>query len=146
MLGALSFSIGQLGQITDHLDGCLPEEGCGLVGAVDERARLILPVVNELHSPVRFRMRPVDQFRAMERIEGDGLELAAIFHSHPRGPAHPSATDLAEFYYPGSLVLIASRTVEEGETGLGLRAGNWNLRGFQIETPQIIEVKLSLFE
>ena len=25
-----------------------------------------------------------------------GLEVVAIYHSHPRGPAAPSATDLAE--------------------------------------------------
>jgi len=148
----LAFSAWQLDLMIDHLEGCLPEEGCGLVGGRDGRATLILPVENELHSPVRFLMKPIDQFRAMERIEGEGLELAAIFHSHPNGPDHPSPTDLTEFYYPGSLVLIASRpgaggaqAGENGETGLGLSVRHWLLRGFEIETPQIIEVKLRLF-
>ncbi len=150
MATGLAFSAGQLDQMIDHLDDCLPEEGCGLVGGSEGRAAMILPVENELHSAVRFFMKPIDQFRAMECIEGAGLELAAIFHSHPNGPDHPSPTDLAEFFYPGSLVVIASRpgagSQDSADRGLGLRVREWLLRGFQIETPQIIEVKLSVFE
>jgi proteasome lid subunit RPN8/RPN11 len=109
MPDGLLFTAEQLTQITAHLENCLPEEACGLVGGLGDQARLILPVENELHSPVRFFMRPIDQFKAMQRIEDSGLELVGIFHSHPNGPARPSQTDLAEFFYPGTLALIASR-------------------------------------
>jgi proteasome lid subunit RPN8/RPN11 len=121
MPAGLAFTIEHLSQITAHLESCLPEEACGLVGGLGEQARLILPVENELHSPVRFFMRPIDQFKAMERIDAGGLELVGIFHSHPNGPGHPSPTDLAEFFYPGTLALIASRpgkTLEQrGKSG-----------------------------
>ncbi len=103
-----------------HIIRCLPEEACGLLGGRREEpaalftdaapytAVAVLPVVNELHSPVRFRMDPADQLKAFYWLEEHDQELAAIFHSHPQGPEHPSATDLAEFAYPGVLMLIVS--------------------------------------
>jgi proteasome lid subunit RPN8/RPN11 len=96
----------------DHLLTCLPEEGCGLVGGQfgpdGARAQAILPVTNELHSPVRFYMAPLEQLKALSWLDENELELVAIFHSHPAGPPGPSPTDLAEFAYPGVLYLIFS--------------------------------------
>ncbi len=109
-----------------HVLACLPAEACGLVGsarnllpgsvlassAVDAAgalaAAVVLPIENELHSPDHFRMAPAEQLKAFYWLEEHGLELSAIFHSHPRGPHHPSETDLAEFAYPGVLMLIVS--------------------------------------
>jgi proteasome lid subunit RPN8/RPN11 len=66
----------------------------------------VIPVENELHSPVRFRMAAQEQLKAFLRFEERGLELVGLFHSHPAGPVHPSPTDLAEFAYPGVLTVI----------------------------------------
>ena len=103
-----------------------------------------LPVENMLHSPVRFQMEPSAQFKALLNIEEAGQELLAIFHSHPTGPARPSETDVAEFYYPGALVLIASPTeVPVSELASGaISAGIWQIFGFQIDNQRIIAVKL----
>ena len=114
-----------------HVLSCLPEEACGLLGGLDGQAGCVQAVENELHSPVRFRMRAQDQLGAFLALEEAGLELVGIFHSHPTGPAVPSSTDLAEFYYPGVLVLIWSP--------LG---GAWQLRAFRIEAGQAVEVQL----
>jgi proteasome lid subunit RPN8/RPN11 len=106
-----------------HVMACLPEEACGLVGSPQSdgpagpspvngaqtiEAVIVLPVENELHSQVRFRMAPAEQLKAFYRLEEQKLELAAIYHSHPQGPVHPSATDLAEFAYPGVWMVILS--------------------------------------
>ena len=53
----------------DHIVAQLPEEACGLIGGVGDEARLVLPVTNELHSPVRFRMSPQEQLEAFLRFE-----------------------------------------------------------------------------
>lgn len=115
-------------QMLAHVQACLPEEACGLIGSAQSPAgdppanvpqalepaplaAAVLPIENELHSPVRFRMAPTEQLKAFYWLEERGLELSAIFHSHPRGPVHPSATDLAEFAYPGVLMLILSPLV-----------------------------------
>jgi len=133
-----------LGQMADHLTACLPEEGCGLLGGQGQTAVQCVAVENALHSPVRFRMQAMEQFSAMMRFDAAGLELLAIFHSHPRGPGNPSATDVAEFYYPGVLVLICA------PYGLGaarrgvLRVGNWQITGYQIEPEGVLAVKLEI--
>lgn len=89
-------------------------------------AVLALPVENALHSPVRFRMEPADQLKAFYALEEQGLELLAVFHSHPRGPEQPSATDLAEFAYPGVLSLILFPFAAQGEQS------GWRVRGYAI--------------
>ncbi len=108
-----------------HVESTSPEEACGLVAGGmqrdDYRATAILPVTNILHSPTRYQMAPQEQLRAFEEIESQGLEVVAIFHSHPQGPDEPSPTDIAEAYYPQAVYLIWSK-----------RTGEWRCRGFSI--------------
>lgn len=108
-----------------HVFACLPEEACGLLGGKMDgetaTVKVVIPVENVLHSPVRFRMDPREQLLAFNHLDDLGLELVGIFHSHPNGPDAPSATDLAEFYYPGVAFLIWSPGGE-----------GWQLRAFRI--------------
>ncbi len=91
-----------------HVEACLPQEACGLLGGAGGQVRSIVPVTNAERSPVRYRMDPLEQVRAILSIEEDGLELVGIFHSHPLGPEGPSATDLAQITYPEAVYLIWS--------------------------------------
>ena len=97
-----------LNEMLAHVAGLWPEEACGLVGGRDGRAARVYPVDNVRHSPVVFEMEPVQQIKAMLAMEAEGLELIAIYHSHPDGPARPSATDVANAYYPDAVQLIIS--------------------------------------
>jgi len=97
-----------LNEMLAHVAGLWPEEACGLVGGRDGRAARLYPVDNVRHSPVVFEMEPVQQIKAMLAIEAEGLEMLAIYHSHPDGPARPSATDVANAYYPDAVQLIIS--------------------------------------
>ncbi len=123
-------------EILAHVTGCLPEEACGLLGGVVREETVSVEVVqqveNELHSPVRFRMAPAEQLKAFYALEERGLELAAIFHSHPTGPDHLSITDLTEFAYPGVLMLICSPAAVPG--GLNsLASPAWQIRAFRVD-------------
>lgn len=91
-----------------HVTSLYPEEACGLVGGQDGRAARLYPVENALHSPTAFEMEPLQQIRAMLALEGEGLELLAIYHSHPKGPARPSTSDVAQAYYPDTAQIIIS--------------------------------------
>ena len=142
----LMLSQALLEQMAAHLAACLPEEGCGLLGGQDQTARQWAPVENELHSPVRFRMQALQQLAAMMQFDAAGLELLAIFHSHPRGPEHPSATDVAEFYYPGVLVVIGAPYGLGIARRGGLRVGNWQFGGYQIEPEGVLAVKLEILD
>ncbi|MGC9130648.1 MAG: M67 family metallopeptidase [Pyrobaculum sp.] len=50
-------------------------------------------VRNVAGSPLAFRLDPEEMYRAITEAEEAGLELLAIFHSHP-GPPVPSAVDM----------------------------------------------------
>jgi proteasome lid subunit RPN8/RPN11 len=118
-------------EITNHL----PEEACGLLAGKDSQVSQVLPVENVLHSPVRYRMNPNQQLAAIQLIENQNLELLAIYHSHPEGPATPSATDVAEAYYPEVVHIIISRL-----------EGVFTPRGFIIHNGQSSEILLEYTE
>jgi proteasome lid subunit RPN8/RPN11 len=143
MIARLILTVAQLDQMIAHLTGCLPEEACGLIAGTGERAQRVLPVENQLHSPARFKMAPAGQWAAFQEIETAGLDLLAIFHSHPHGPSHPSSTDIAEFFYPDTAVLIASPRTEPPDDRK-LVYHSWQIGAFQIVENDFITVKLDL--
>lgn len=99
-----------LDQLLDHLQACYPQEGCGLLagdGATGE-VTAVYPIENTLHSPTAYRMDPTQQVQAMLALEERGWQMLAIYHSHPQGPEHPSATDVALAMYPEALHIIVS--------------------------------------
>jgi [CysO sulfur-carrier protein]-S-L-cysteine hydrolase len=72
------------------------------VGARDGRVTDVVALRNVHASPYRFEADGMELFRAMERLEEEGKELVAIYHSHPRTEAYPSQTDQAlSAGYPG---------------------------------------------
>ncbi len=119
---SLRLSAKQKAIILEHVLQCFPEEACGLLGGYGSIVKRIIPVTNRLHSPVRFYMEPSELLKALEALEEEGLELVGIFHSHPHGPSVPSETDLREFAYPESLMVIIS---PQGK--------DWQLRAFEID-------------
>lgn len=83
-----------------HCQACYPQEACGLLAGSGGRFMAVYLIANTLASPVNFQMAPEQQLQAMLHSEAAGLAEMAIFHSHPHGPAQPSATDQRLAYYP----------------------------------------------
>lgn len=135
---SLALRHADLDEMRRHVASHADEEACGLLAGTRDGERCfvnqVIPVANALHSPVRYRMDPHEQLAAFNRIDESGLELVGIYHSHPNGPPGPSATDLAEAYYPEAAYLIWSRS---GETWLcrafGLRSGQFAPVALEIE-------------
>jgi proteasome lid subunit RPN8/RPN11 len=82
------------------------EEACGLVLGEDNYSKLVIPVTNILHNPFRFRMDPAEELNAFLLAEKEGWEILAVYHSHPHGINHPSATDFDELAFPEIIYLI----------------------------------------
>ena len=97
----------------EHVRGWYPEEACGILGGNKGNVLAVHPVTNVLHSPVRYRMDPQEQYNVMRQIEDKGHSIVGIFHSHISGPEGPSITGLAEANYPESAYLIWSRLLQE---------------------------------
>ncbi|MCP4415500.1 MAG: M67 family metallopeptidase [Chloroflexi bacterium] len=98
-----------LNQMLQHLQAEYPLEGCGLLaGKEDGWITAVYPIHNILQSPTKYEMDPRQQLHAFLDMEAKGWQLAAIFHSHPQGPDHPSPTDIALAYYPDATNIIIS--------------------------------------
>lgn len=91
-----------------QLQDAYPFEACGIMAGLQDRVRRLYAVENRLRSPVAYEMEPRQQLDAMLDLEAAGLEMLAIYHSHPRGPQIPSPTDVAQAYYPDVAHVIVS--------------------------------------
>jgi proteasome lid subunit RPN8/RPN11 len=116
-----------LADVTQHL----PEEACGVITGQKGQGLEVIPIENILHSPVGFRMSPDEQVKVLLQIEEKGLDLIAIYHSHPNGPEEPSTTDIAEANYPEAVNLIWFPKEDQ-----------WQCRGFRIINGTIEEVPI----
>lgn len=85
-----------------------PIEACGILGGEGGVVSEYHPVPNLKASPEQFLMDPRRQIAVMRSLEERGLELLAFFHSHPHGPAAPSAEDIRLAFYPEVATLIIS--------------------------------------
>jgi proteasome lid subunit RPN8/RPN11 len=117
----------------DHVLACMPEEACGIVAGRHGMVIQVRPIENVAHSPFRFRMEPRAQVEALLSLEAQGLELLAIYHSHPSGPPGPSATDMAEVTYPEAAAMI---WCSDG--------GQWWARAFDLSGPAPAETEIEI--
>ncbi|MEM4782202.1 MAG: desampylase [Halalkalicoccus sp.] len=108
MTASLSFSRDAYDAILAHARAGAPHEVCGVLGGEDGRVTATYRVRNVADSPrTRYELDPEEQLRAIERVESEG-ELLGFYHSHPAGPAEPSATDRAQATWPEAHYLIVS--------------------------------------
>jgi proteasome lid subunit RPN8/RPN11 len=118
-----------------HCRAALPLEACGLLAArPDGRAAGAYCLTNLDASAVAYTLDPSEHVRALYDAESRGWHLAAVFHSHPAGPAVPSPTDVAKALEPEWLYLI-----------VGMAGREPTVRGFRIvdgavdEEPIVVE-------
>ena len=90
-----------------HAKEKYPHEACGLLVGKGSADRFI-PMENTLASSTAFEMDPAKLISTLRDLRGAGEELVAIYHSHPRGPARPSKSDIERAYYPEAAHLIIS--------------------------------------
>jgi predicted GIY-YIG superfamily endonuclease/proteasome lid subunit RPN8/RPN11 len=86
-----------LSAIRAHAATAHPHEACGILLGEGTRITAVRPAANVHPAPAtHFEIDPqalIDAHRAA-RAQG-GLEVIGYYHSHPHGPAEPSATDRA---------------------------------------------------
>ena len=136
VVSKLRLTAAQRAAILAHVQQEWPNEACGLLGGPPGQVERVYCIENVYHSPVAYFMDPTAQVQAMLEIEAAGWDVCGIFHSHPAGPARPSATDVAQALYPEAVYLIAS---PDG-------AQSWALRSFLIEASTVREVALEVVE
>ena len=96
-----------------HAARASPREACGLI-VYDRIGRPVElhPTANAHPDLDRFEVDPAEHFAILRGAEDRGRRIGAVYHSHPQGPARPSATDLAAGIDPEwiSFVIGLNRT------------------------------------
>jgi proteasome lid subunit RPN8/RPN11 len=108
-----------------------PSECCGLLSGANGVITDIHPLRNDADKPeTRYFATPEELFAAMRRIRESGQVLLGVYHSHPRTPAYPSASDVEMAFYPEAHYFIISLEPQV------------ELRAFKIEDSRIQDVEI----
>jgi proteasome lid subunit RPN8/RPN11 len=90
---SISLTAGQIEELVSIAKDVLPNESCGLLLGENDAVAEILPMRNVDESPVTFSIESTELVDAYNLAESKGLQVIAIFHSHPAQPS-PSSTDI----------------------------------------------------
>lgn len=126
--------------MVEHCRNGLPNEACGFLGGRDGRVEEIYPLTNAAASPVFYRPADKEMIESMRSIEEQGIELAAIFHSHVASSPYPSPTDVTEAHYPDAVYVIVSLAdLESPETkGFLIRKSDWRDERGEVEVIELV--------
>jgi proteasome lid subunit RPN8/RPN11 len=120
--------------IVEHAIRDAPRECCGIIAGRDGTPVQLYETRNIAAGNRLYEIDPAQlidlEFREFPE---QGLELVAIYHSHPESPAYPSATDVELAFWPDAVFLICSLADRD-------RPG---IRGFRIRDGAINELLLS---
>jgi [CysO sulfur-carrier protein]-S-L-cysteine hydrolase len=135
----VAFDAALFEEVVRHGLGEFPNECCGLIAAHQGRPVRVFVMRNADASPVSYRLDPKEQLDVTQRIEDEGLELWAIYHSHTHSEAYPSETDRRQAgwvqpFYPDIRYLLLS--LEEREHPV--------MRAFRIVDGEVAEEELRI--
>ena len=120
--------------IIAHAKEGFPYEVCGLLSGNNGMVSKIFRMINVDESSVSYMMDPSEQFKALKDMRIEGLELMAIYHSHPTSPAYPSQTDIRLAFYPEASYIIISLQKVSAPDIKGYRIVDGNI------TKEVLEV------
>ena len=95
-------------ELISHARTGFPLEVCGILGGQGDTVARLWQMINSDASNEHFSMLPKEQFAVAKELRGAGLEMLAVYHSHPESPARPSAEDIRLAHTPGISHLILS--------------------------------------
>ena len=122
-----------LDEIIAHAREDAPDECCGVVSVDADRAVEVHRLVNQAHSPLKFVVGE-DLVPVWTRIEDEGREIGAIYHSHTRTAPYPSQTDQNwSEQYPGAEWII-----------VGLAGGEAEVKSYLVTRSSVEEVALEV--
>jgi proteasome lid subunit RPN8/RPN11 len=111
-----------------------PNECCGMIASLDDRAVAVHRATNQAASPLRYEIDGAEQYAIQQEIDRAGHELGAIYHSHTRSAPYPSQTDINLAFHPDSLYVIVGLADGEGADA--------DVRAYTIRGGKVAEVEL----
>ena len=113
-----------------------PIEACGILAGKNSKVEQIYQMTNADNSSDHFTLEPKEQFKVIKDIRSEGLEMLAIYHSHPETPARPSAVDISMAYTPDVVYVILS--LQDPDSPV--------VKGFIIDNTNVTEVNVEIIE
>ncbi|GGD77818.1 M67 family metallopeptidase [Croceicoccus mobilis] len=127
----LTLTSGVTGVIAKAAEKAAPQEACGLLLGRGACISEVRETVNVADEPERhFEIDPVALIAAHKDARAGGPQIIGYFHSHPKGPALPSATDSAMAAPDGRVWAIVG---ESGDIGWFISGSD----GFTAISPRI---------
>jgi [CysO sulfur-carrier protein]-S-L-cysteine hydrolase len=120
-------------QMIEHARAEAPNECVGLLASRNGDAVKLYRASNAAASPLRFEIDGAEQIGYHNDIEGAGLELGAIYHSHTRTAPAPSQTDISfAAGWPGVLWVIVGLAAEQPEVR------TWRIDGASVTEAELV--------
>jgi [CysO sulfur-carrier protein]-S-L-cysteine hydrolase len=119
-------------QLHDAAEDAAPIEACGLLAGKDGRVEKFYPMTNADAAEDHFSMTPEEQFAAVKDMRKNGLQMLAIWHSHPASPPRMSEEDLRLAFTPGVAHVILSLAVSEDKAVCGFEIDSGDSRKIEI--------------
>lgn len=113
-----------------------PIEACGILAGNNNRIKRLYKMTNTDKRNDHFMMEPTEQFKVVKDIRTAGLEMLAIYHSHPETPARPSAEDNRLALTSDVTYIIVS--LQNGDHPA--------VKGFLMENGRVTEVPVKIVE
>ena len=112
-----------------------PNESCGILAGRNSIPTHIYQVKNVADTPrTRYFMDEKELIWIFKNMRHNGLELVAIYHSHPETEAYPSPTDVKLAYYPDAYYILTSLQDPKNPV----------IRAFRIQDGKITEEPLEI--
>jgi [CysO sulfur-carrier protein]-S-L-cysteine hydrolase len=123
----LRFQQPVIDEVIRHAQKEAPIEACGFLAEKEGVVCLALPLSNVDASPEHYSLDPQEQFNALREFRKKGLNLCAVYHSHPVSPARPSQEDIRLAFDPNLSYVVIS-----------LAAPQPDIKSFKIEKGKVI--------
>ena len=94
-------------EMRDYARTASPHECCGILLGTPALITAAIPAPNIHPAPrTRFEIDPQTLIDAHRAARTGGAQIAGYYHSHPHGPAQPSATDRDHAAHDGAIWAI----------------------------------------
>ncbi len=101
--------------MTNHAKALKPIECCGYLAGQNGEITTQFEMTNVDNSFEHFSFDPKEQFQVVKDARNQGLELMAVYHSHPETPARLSEEDLRLLNDPNMIYIIVSLMNREAD-------------------------------
>lgn len=125
-----------LDRVAAHAERCHPEECCGVLVGKGRRVERVVEAANVASEDRtrRYVIAPEALLAVHKEARQEECDVVGYYHSHPGGPARPSAYDL-EHAWPGTSYLIVE--LEDAEV-VGMRSFRLCASGDRFEEERLV--------